>query len=335
MKQLTDVVLARICDATGARAVQRAERIQRLWSGYGELARVWLDGSAHAPVIVKLVQPAAAGSARMTGEQQRSHARKLRSYAVELRFYQSYAARCGASSRVAGSLLCEQGDDEEWLFVLEDLDAAGFSGRRDQLPRHGAQTCLDWLAHFHATFLGDPAAGLWPVGTYWHLETRPDELARSNDPQLQAAAGWLDAQLRGARFRTLLHGDAKVENFCFTQDLTAVAAVDFQYAGGGTGIQDVAYFIGSCTSDRACEAHAPALLDHYFATLRRVLAETRPDIDAAALEAEWRDLYPIAWADFSRFMSGWAPQLNTRTGYAGHMTSQALEQHRSTRSQAR
>ena len=29
--------------------------------------------------------------------------------------------------------------------------------------------------HFHASFLNEAPDGLWPVGTYWHLETRPDE----------------------------------------------------------------------------------------------------------------------------------------------------------------
>jgi aminoglycoside phosphotransferase (APT) family kinase protein len=314
-------VLSRICAATGARKVQRAEQIQRLWSGYGELARVWLDGAECASVIVKLVQPMAAAR-HMNAEQQRSRARKLRSYAVEMRFYERYGQLCSKSSRVARKILCEQ-QAEQWLFVLEDLDAAGFNQRRDQLPRHGVQTCLEWLAQFHATFIADPPQDLWPVGTYWHLDTRPDELARSNDPQLRAAASWLDARLRGAKYRTLVHGDAKVENFCFTEDLARVAAVDFQYVGIGTGVQDVAYFLSSCLDDRACETQAPALLDHYFDALRRALA---PDVDAAALEAEWRELCPIAWADFARFMSGWAPQLNARSGYAGRMIAQALEQ---------
>lgn len=332
MKLLTDSILTRVCAVTGARAVQRAERIQRLWSGYGELARVWLDGAAQPSVIVKLVQPQAASPTRLNAEQQRSHARKLRSYAVELRFYKQYAARCGDACRVACPLHCEQIGDA-WLFVLEDLDAAGFSERRGQLPLHGARACLDWLASFHATFIGDPPAELWPMGTYWHLDTRPDELARSNDPQLRAAAPWLDARLREARYRTLLHGDAKVENFCFTPELRRVAAVDFQYVGGGTGVQDVAYFMGSCLDDRTCETHALALLDHYLASLRRALVAKRADLDATALEAEWRELYPIAWADFARFMSGWAPQLDARTGYAGRMTSQALNQYLDTRRQ--
>jgi hypothetical protein len=268
-------------------------------------------------VIVKLVQPPEA-----LETERRSHARKLSSYAVELRFYETYASRCGEACRVAAALLCEQ-VDQHWLFVLEDLDAAGFDQRRDSLPLHGARVCLAWLAHFHATFLGDHAPDLHAVGTYWHLETRPDELARMKDAELRAEASWLDGRLRGAHYRTLVHGDAKTENFCFNRDLTAVAAVDFQYVGRGCGMQDVAYFL-SCLDERTLQQHAEDLLDFYFETLRRALSTLHPNVDSAALEAEWRELYPIAWADFCRFMNGWAPSHPTRVGYAARMVERAL-----------
>jgi hypothetical protein len=310
VKHLSEAVRMRVCAATGARAVTRVEGVQRLWSGYGEILRVWLLGGQHASVIVKLVQPPTAAA----GDEARAHLRKMRSYDVELGFYQRYAHRCAEACRVARCLSSEKLGGG-WLFVLEDLNAAGLTQRREQLPLHAVRTCLDWLARFHATFLGEAPVELWPVGTYWHLDTRPDELARSTDPQLTAAATWLDARLRGATFRTLVHGDAKVENFCFSDDLTTVAAVDFQYSGSGCGVQDVAYFLGSCLSERACEAHADALLDFYFEASSRL---------SKAVEEEWRALWPIAWADFARFMSGWAPGWDTRSGYAGRMTQLAL-----------
>lgn len=292
----------------------RQERIQQLWSGYGQIVRVRLSGAVERSVIVKLVQPPDAPQT-----DSRSHARKLSSYAVELRFYEQYASRCADVCRVATALLCEQ-LDQRWLFVLEDLDAAGFDQRRASLPLHGARACLAWLAHFHATFLGDPAPDLHAVGTYWHLETRPDELARMKDAELLAAASWLDARLRSAHYRTLVHGDAKTENFCFNRDLTAVAAVDFQYVGRGCGMQDVAYFLG-CLDESTLQQHAENLLDFYFETLRAAL---HPDVDAAAVEAEWRELHPIAWADFCRFMNGWAPSHPARVGYAARMVKRAL-----------
>ena len=77
--------------------------------------------------------------------------------------------------------------------------------------------------------------------------------------------------------------------------------------GGGCGIKDVAYFVGSCLDERECEAQEEALLETYFTSLRAALAKRQPDIDANAVIAEWRALYPVAWTDFHRFLKGWSP----------------------------
>ena len=66
--------------------------------------------------------------------------------------------------------------EDEFLMVFEDLDASGFALRKQAVSLADMQLCLDWLAHFHATFLGATPTGLWAVGCYWHLATRPDEL---------------------------------------------------------------------------------------------------------------------------------------------------------------
>ena len=174
---------------------------------------------------------------------------------------------------------------------------------------------------FHATHLGNAPDGLWPNGTYWHLETRQDELAAMHDDELREAAAALDGMLRTCRYRTLVHGDAKVANFCFAPN--DVAAVDFQYVGGGCGIQDVAYFLSSCLDDAQCEQHAERHLDTYFAELRPRLGA---GIDADDVERAWRALYPAAWADFHRFLVGWAPDHWKIHRYTRRMTREALAQ---------
>ena len=65
---------------------------------------------------------------------------------------------------------------------------------------------------------------------------------------------------------------------------------------------DVAYFISrrsNADESRRCEEE---LLDCYFEELRRNMSNEI----AAELEAEWRKLYPVAWAYFVRFLQGWA-----------------------------
>jgi len=169
------------------------------------------------------------------------------------------------------------------------------------------EACLQWLAHFHATFLHAKPTDLWETGTYWHLETRLDELEALDDIPLKKAAPAIDAKLQAARFQTLVHGDAKLANFCFSEDGNRVAAVDFQYVGGGCGMKDLAYFLGSCLDENACEKQQSELLDFYFHHLRQALAEKQPNSQADAIESEWRALFPIAWTDFHRFLKGWSP----------------------------
>jgi len=219
---------------------------------------------------------------------------------VETAWYRGYASRCGATCRVARFFGARVEGDER-LLVLEDLDAAGFDRRRRRIDRNDRDRCLAWLASFHARFLGVTPEGLWETGTYWHLRTRPDEAEAIEDAELRAAAPRFDLLLENARHRTLVHGDAKEANFCFGS--SSVAAVDFQYVGGGCGMKDVAYLLygrGDSASDQA------GSLDTYFAHLR-VACEAN-DIDAAEVEEEWRSLYPIAAADFCRFLAGWAKQ---------------------------
>ena len=180
------------------------------------------------------------------------------------------------------------------------------------------------MASFHARFLGVEPEGLWKVGTYWHLGTRPDELARMGEHALRRAAQRIDERLNQARFKTLLHGDAKLENFCFSRDGLGIAAVDFQYAGGGVGVKDLAYYLGSCLSAKACAVEVPRFLDVYFAALRAELAQRASPVDAVALDTEWRELFPWAWVDFHRFLLGWAPGHAAGDAYSERLTREVL-----------
>lgn len=323
-------LLAEIRDVLGAHEVLPAERIQRLWSGYGEVRRLRTPGAEEPTAIAKLVQPPDARDHPRGWVSDLSHRRKLRSYAVEQAFYRNQALRCDSHCTVPRTLH-GRALDGGFLLVLQDMDAAGFPLRRGQCSDTELQACLAWLANFHATFLGEAPVGLWEVGTYWHLATRPEELAATADAALVAAAPLLDARLNGCRYRSLVHGDAKVANFCFSSDGARVAAVDFQYVGGGAGIKDVAYLLGSCMDDAGCEARADAALDHYFCCLRGAIAR-RTDgavavdlVDLIELEAEWRALYPVAWADFNRFLAGWAPDHAKLHGYSQRMTRRVLD----------
>jgi hypothetical protein len=281
------------------------EQVASLWSGYGEIVRCRLNADPGS-VIVKHVQWPSSRSHPRGWNSDRSHRRKVRSYAVEARWYGDVSGQCDETCRVPLCLGARAQDDEAFM-VLEDLDAAGFAGRRTRVSDAEINVCLAWLAAFHARFLGHAPDGLWPTGTYWHLATRPDEWAALPEGPLKRGAAEIDRRLNSARYMTVVHGDAKLANFCFSKDGQRVAAVDFQYVGGGCGIKDVAYFISSCLDEGRAEAREAELLDTYFAALRRALIADERRVDADALEAEWRALYPLAWTDFFRFLSGWSP----------------------------
>jgi thiamine kinase-like enzyme len=175
------------------------------------------------------------------------------------------------------------------------------------------------LAKFHASYLGKTPDGLWEVGTYWHLETRPHELEVLADYKLKKAAALIDDKLNNCKYKTFVHGDAKLANFCFSPD-GQVAGVDFQYVGGGCGMKDVAYFIGSCLNESDCERLESQILDTYFEYLQDALTE-RND----ALEREWRALYRVAWADFHRFLKGWSPGHWKINSYSERITAAVIE----------
>lgn len=287
---MTDV-LGWISTQLGARA-RRHERIQSLWSGYGELFRIDLDGT---PAVVKWAHVP-------SDLHDVSAMRKRRSFAVETAFYRAVAPRCDATSRVATLLAAREGTDE-WLLVFEDLDAAGYAERTDEASDHRLDQALAWLASFHARFVGERRDDLWAIGTYWQLETRRDELAQIADPALRDAAPQIAERLASARFQTIVHGDPKEANFCFGP--AGAAAVDFQYTGRACAMTDLAYLLYG-RSDEPGDGIDHRALDRYFSRLRAALPAS---VDADALEAEWRELYPIARLDFCRFLAGWRPAM--------------------------
>lgn len=278
----------RVCQLTGAQRAHRRDQLQSLWRGYGEVVRFELDNHPARTVIVKEVRPPPG-----------AHPRKLRSYQVEAHWYATLAPACPTTARLP-ECLGTWSDGWASVFVLEDLHAAGFRRPLRPLDGHRQRLALSWLAHFHAAHLGRAPEGLWEVGTYWHLATRPQELRAMRNRRLRTLAPELDRQLNEARFQTFVHGDAKPANFLLSTDASAVAAVDFQYVGGGVGTKDVAYLLDVREGSRA-EA---ALLDHYFSVFRAALpAPWRARADA--IEAEWRALLPAARLDFARFLDGW------------------------------
>ena len=83
-----------------------------------------------------------------------------------------------------------------------------------------ASAFMRWLANLHSEYWGSTRAdaavaqGIQEQGTYWYLDTRPDEFAAMPsdgwEGRLKRAAARLDAYLkREDCFQTIVHGDPK------------------------------------------------------------------------------------------------------------------------------
>jgi hypothetical protein len=320
---MSSLIVDYILEQTGASSARRGEVIQSLWSGYGEIVRYHLDGASYSSVVVKHIAPAEHREHPRGWGTDFSHARKIKSYLVESNWYQHWSYRCDAACRVPHCLGIKASGTES-IIILEDLDKAGYALRLDDLTEDNIRACLNWLASFHACYMNDKAESLWEIGTYWNLSTRPDEWAAMADGSLKQAASRLDDQLNNARFKTIVHGDAKSANFCFSESGKAVAAVDFQYVGGGCGMKDVAYFMGSCMGEEACERHEKHYLDYYFKALKQAMDRYHKQLDFTELEQEWRELFPVAWTDFYRFLQGWMPTHYKINRYTRKLADQVL-----------
>lgn len=323
---LENVILCK----THASAILREEPIQSLWSGYGKISRLILEPLTQntrgmRSVIVKFVSPPAVQNHPRGWNTDTSSQRKMASYNIETNWYRQYATHGKHACAMPKHIASYHEYTRTWL-ILEDLDDH-YPLRHTTLSVDQCKPCLRWLARFHARYLHKKPEALWPVGTYWHLQTRMDELDAMPASDLKNAAEQIDQILNNARYMSFVHGDAKVANFCFNRASTQVAMVDFQYVGQGCGIKDVAYFLGSALSDAHCQQHCDTLLDVYFQELRNCSLEHEiSSYDYARLETEWRELYCYAWADFNRFLLGWMPGHKKINDYMQAMTCLALGQ---------
>lgn len=306
-------------------ALTKLEVVQSLWSGYGEIAR-FVSPKLQQSVIVKHINPHVSDNHPRGWNTQSSHLRKLQSYQIELAFYQDFAPLCDLHCTVP-TLLGSFTHESEQILVLTDLDTKGFAQRKAEVTHQDVQQGVKWLAYFHACFMQQSNKGLWPIGTYWHLATRQDEFKAMPDSELKQHAEQIDYLLNTAKFQTILHGDAKLANFCFADDpqRNQLAAVDFQYVGSGVGVKDLAYFLGSCLTDKDLKAFSDSIVMRYFAHLKDALKHYKVQLDTEALEQEWRALYCFAWADFQRFLLGWSPEHYKLNTYMQEQTGLVLE----------
>lgn len=318
-----DELTLRLRDLLHDDKIVKLELIQGLWSGFGEVSRfVWPKQNRN--IVVKQFLPPSEVHHPRGWNSEVSTQRKIDSYINEQYFYQDFANQCDLDCKVPKPLLVEVNNTDQ-LIVLEDLVASGFNVTRELASDQVVKLGIRWLAYFHGKFLNTAATNLWSVGTYWHLGTRLDEWRAMPSSQLKDAASIIDQTLNQCQYQTLVHGDAKLANFCFTDTSDDLAAVDFQYVGRGTGMKDLAYYLGCCFSGETLLEREDEWLNYYFDNLRGAFTKYSITAPFEEVEAQWRALYPFANADFQRFLSGWSPGHQKLNRYLDKQTNIALQ----------
>ncbi|MDB3906154.1 DUF1679 domain-containing protein [Crocinitomicaceae bacterium] len=244
-----------------------------------------------------------------------SSQRKLKSYEVERCWYQNYVPSLPEEVKVP-ELMGYYENEGDTTLVMEDLKGSGFIHDFCASSEDSFQSCLEWLASFHAFHMGMEPKGLWDIGTYWHLDTRQEELKVMSECVLRDQAKKIDKTLNSCKYKTLVHGDAKPANFLFNSEGQA-AAVDFQYVGGGCGMKDLVYLMSSALDEEDLFKRDSEIIERYFELLKSAMDvyDVRY-VDFGQLKEEWTSMYKYAWLDFVRFLEGWSPghsRLNSYT----------------------
>lgn len=317
---MNELLQSDILEKTLGFPILKTEQIQNLWGGYGKILRLSYEKENTKTIIVKHIKLPQIANHSKGWVSKIAHERKVKSYEVEKYFYENYSKRCEERSRVPfffGALK----QDDEILLLLEDLDFSGFPVRKTSLAISEIKSCIKWLANFHVTFLDESLNGLWQKGSYWHLETRPEELEALTDIRLKNLAPKIDAILNECEYKTLLHGDAKLANFCFSHS-GEVAALDFQYTGKGCAMKDLAYFMSSAFGESDLAKYEEEILGQYFSELKKFFPAK--SLMFRNLEREWRYLYPIAYTDFYRFLKGWSPGYYKLNSYSEKLAKKVI-----------
>ena len=266
----------------------------RLWAGMGYIYDVTIRGHYH--FIVKHIVPPPKRS-RSFGDQ-----RKAASYEVEANFYRHVAPMLitGHNLSIPAPYHVENNSDKTITICMSRLEGSpGYLSDDDKI--HAA---LKWMATLHAATWGKAdelveEKGLQPIGSYWHLDTRPSEHdsmpRRGWEGRLKRAARAIDERLKRDSMQCVVHGDLKDANMLFSND--SVGIYDFQYCGKAPPTVDLAYFfcVAVGDTDDGC-------LEFYHNQLVCILVDKK--IKPPTFE-QLKESLSIAFCDFQRFMSGW------------------------------
>eukprot|EP00980_Cylindrotheca_fusiformis_P014941 scaffold4090_cov65-Cylindrotheca_fusiformis.AAC.3 len=238
--------------------------------------------------------------------------RKADSYLVEANFYQHLAPSLRRTDfHLPIPYFVEKDDDDDddtkrrrhnnntITICMSEIHGQPASGSfvNNSKSRHD-EICavLKWLATFHGATWGmknqNVVGLLQPVGSYWHLDTRPNEHQSIKNKgwqgRLKRAARAIDERLKNDPIlQCCIHGDVKDANMLFfttsnnnnnnnkKEEELQVAMYDFQYCGKSPPTKDLAYFF--CVAAETNRDEDNIYLEFYHQQLIQRLQEKKND----------------------------------------------------------
>ncbi|MEY2476262.1 MAG: hypothetical protein QOG87_1577 [Actinomycetota bacterium] len=274
--------------------------------GTGQMAdsvRFTLTPGGPGPESVVLKFAAADDTSRATGL-------ALRSYEIEVRWYQEIAPTVGIRTPHAHFAAVEP--DTGWFtLVLEDMAPSVQGDQLEGCTVDRAALALDELAKLHAPRWGDPslleldwlhkgdqaATGTIMIVQGLFQGFRERYADRLTVEQLDLAARVAEGlphlfEQRVGQPITVTHGDYRLDNMLFgtAEGSAPLAVVDWQTAATGPGLADASYFLGAGLLPDDRRKHERELIEAYHHALV-----------AGGVEGyDW----DACWTDYRRFAYG-------------------------------
>ena len=273
----------------------------------GDCLRLVLSysGPTDAPSTLVAKLPSSDETSRATGM-------AMRTYEVEVRFYQQLAARLPVRSPV-----CHHAEIDlatgDFLLLLEDLAPAEQGDQMAGCSVDAAALVMEEAARLHAPLWGSPEL----AGFDWAVRHSPE-----SQDQLQGLLTVLwpnfverygddlddDVVELGHRFiaglsayyahrpepHTVIHNDFRLDNLLFGTEAGGppVAVVDWQTVGIGPALLDVSYFLGAGLSVEDRRASEATLVRGYHEALLAA------GVEGFGWERCWDDYRAFAFAGF-------------------------------------
>jgi hypothetical protein len=288
-------------------AVSSQTRIASLWAGMGWIVclKCQKTNGCTRTIIAKYV--------KCSNPQTFGDRRKMASYRVEAAFYASDYCKDLANLGICCQGLSTKDDGNEDITIL-----------MDPLPNQTihymvgdvAKAAVRSVARLHSYFWGNEKAdcavenGLAEQGTYWYLDTRPDEFESMSNSglsgKLKKKAHDIDRALKSHTYQTICHGDLKACNMSVSSNSSYVTFVDFQYMGKACPAKDLAYLFccGLDVDDDFVERQESELLELYIHELKANNVgkdNTAPLPTLMGLKVGME----LAYCDLYRWMLGW------------------------------